>query len=252
LGIDKKLPFRLYARYTMKDHPNRYFACSQKAGEWLFGRNRLATHPLTVLNNAVNVDEFTYDESARTAVRDEIGAGSRLVLGHIGRFNKQKNHSFLLDIFHEVHKKHPDSMLVMAGDGNLRPALEKKVDQLGLSSAVKFLGIRGDIARLMQGMDLFLFPSLFEGLPVVLIEAQAAGLTCVVSDAITREADVTGRITFLPLRQSPGVWADQILASSVEHLHTAELLRQNGYDTHSMAHWLRDYYARHSLQAEAL
>jgi glycosyltransferase involved in cell wall biosynthesis len=247
LTIDIKLPFRAYARYSMKDNPNRYFACSKKAGAWLFGKERAASKEMIVLNNAVNVEDFKYNDKVRNQIRDEWNAGNKLVLGHVGRFNKQKNHEMLLDIFKAVHEKLPESMLVLVGEGDLRTSIEKKADKLGLSSNVRFLGVRGDIPNLMQGMDLFLFPSLFEGLPVVLVEAQAAGLNCVVSDAVTRESDVTGRIQFISLKDSPDVWASKILASTYEHVDTSQLLRKNGYDTGSMVEWLTGFYLGHIL-----
>ncbi|SFI28688.1 MULTISPECIES: glycosyltransferase family 1 protein [unclassified Bacillus (in: firmicutes)] len=246
LGIDIKLPFRLYARFSMKDNPNKYFACSKNAGQWLFGRKICESKEVTVLNNAVNVEEFQYDETIRKQIRKEIGAEDKLVLGHIGRFNKQKNHDFLIDVFKAVHDKNPNSLLVMVGDGQLRPLIEKKVAALGLSSHVRFLGVRGDISSLMQGFDLFLFPSLFEGLPVVLVEAQAAGLKCVISDTITDETDVSGRIEFVSLKETPEVWVEKILTSSYDHEDTSDLLRKNGYDTATMAKWLTDYYLDHS------
>ncbi|MDQ0242549.1 glycosyltransferase involved in cell wall biosynthesis [Bacillus fengqiuensis] len=249
LGIDIKLPFRLYARFSMKDHPTQYFACSKNAGKWLFGQGVSSSKGITVLNNAVNVEEFKYDGEMRTKIRNEIDAGDKLVVGHVGRFNKQKNHDFLIDIFKALHDKHPNSMLVMIGDGHLRSSIEKKVASLELSSSVKFLGVRGDISDIMQGMDLYLFPSLFEGLPVVLVEAQAAGLKCIVSDTITRETDVSGRVEFVSLKESLDEWADRILASSYEHTDTSELLRQNGYDTVTMAKWLTEYYKEHAVQA---
>ncbi|WNQ12699.1 glycosyltransferase family 1 protein [Paenibacillus aurantius] len=242
LGLDLKLPFRLYARYAMKDHPNRFFACSRHAGQWLFGKDPAASKEVVVLNNAVNVDSYRYDPAARERIRKEWQAGDRLVIGHVGRFNKQKNHTLLLDIFKAVHNRRPDAMLVMAGEGHLRPAIEKKAEKLGLTPHVKFLGVRGDIPDLMQGMDLFLFPSLFEGLPVVLVEAQAAGLRCVVSDTITPETDVTGRVRFTPLKSSPEAWADAILGSTYEHADTAEMMRRKRYDTRSMAEWLTGFY----------
>ena len=169
-------------------------------------------------------------------------------MGHIGRFNKQKNHEFLIEVFKALHDKHPNSLLVMVGNGHLRPSIEKKVDQLGLSSCVRFLGIREDISDIMQGMDLFLFPSLFEGLPVVLVEAQAAGLRCIVSDTITSETDVSGRLEFVSLKESPDEWADKILSTSYEHADTSDLLRQNGFDTATMSQWLMEYYTKHAVQ----
>ncbi|MBT2709471.1 glycosyltransferase family 1 protein [Pseudomonas sp. ISL-84] len=239
LGIDAKLPFRLYARYLMKDVPTKYFACSEKAGQWLFGKS---SNEITVLNNAVNVNDFNFNPEVRKKVREELGVGNKLVVGHIGRFNKQKNHEFLIDIFKCLHQKRPDAVLVLAGDGDLKPSIEKKVKSLGLTKNVLFIGVRSDIADLLQGMDLFLFPSLFEGLPVVLVEAQAAGLKCIVSDAITQESDVTGRVEFVSLNNTPESWANKIISSTYEHANTADMLSQLGYDTATMAEWLSKFY----------
>jgi len=134
LGLDLKLPFRLYARSMMKDNPNKYFACSKKAGHWLFGNELSKSGKIMVLSNAVNVNEFKYDDKARRDLRTMLGARNRLVIGHIGRFNKQKNHGLLIDIFKALHDKKPDSLLVMVGDGDLRSMIERKVRDLGLSS----------------------------------------------------------------------------------------------------------------------
>lgn len=242
LGIDIKLPFRIYARLTMKNNPTNYFACSKKAGQWLFGNDIATSKKMKVLNNAVNVSEFKYNETTRNNIRKELGIGNELVIGHIGRFNKQKNHEFLIEIFKAILQQRQDVILLLVGDGHLRPTIEKKIVNLGLSSRVKLLGVRSDISKLMQAMDLFLFPSLFEGLPVVLVEAQAAGLKCVVSDAITFESDVTGRVEYISLDKSPEYWTKQILSSTYEHVNTSEKLKESGYDSITMAKWLSNYY----------
>lgn len=247
LGLDLKLPFRLYARSMMNDNPNNYFACSENAGKWLFGNRFSGSGDVKVLKNAVNVSDFKFSDTARNEIRSALGAGDKLVVGHIGRFNKQKNHVFLIDIFKAVHDKNPNSLLVMVGEGDLRPVIERKVKELGLTSAVCFLGVRGDIPKLMQAMDVFLFPSLFEGLPVVMVEAQAAGLRCVVSDSITRESDVTGIVEFLSLKDSPETWADRVMSLPDVRLDTSELMRKSGYDTATMAKWLTDYYLNQAI-----
>ncbi|MFN7250049.1 MAG: glycosyltransferase family 1 protein [Anaerobacillus sp.] len=240
LGLDIKFPFRIYARLAMKEQPNRYFACSNQAGQWLFGKK--SQEKVIILNNAVNVEEFRFNQNERVEIRSELNAKDRLVIGHIGRFNKQKNHDFIIDIFSEVHKIDPTALLVLVGEGHLRDRIEEKVKKLGLTNHVRFLGVRKDISKLMQGFDLFLFPSLFEGLPVVLVEAQAAGLNCIVSNSITKETDITGKLQFLSLKDSPTLWAEKILSSSVDHVDTSQLLQEKGYDTATMANWLTNFY----------
>ncbi|MED3960175.1 glycosyltransferase family 1 protein [Priestia aryabhattai] len=248
LGFDFKLPFRLYARYSMKNYPNSYFACSVKAGQWLFNNRSTSTKEVIVLNNAVNTKEFRYNENMRNDIRNELGIDkSQLVIGHVGRFNKQKNHEYLIDIFHAVYKQRPNSILTLVGDGDLRQGIERKVKSLGLSANVKFLGVRNDISNLMQAMDLFLFPSLFEGLPVVLVEAQAAGLQCIVSDAITVESNITGNVEYISLGEPTETWAGKILSASYEHKDTSRILNEQGYDTKSMSKWLMEYYREHAL-----
>lgn len=249
LGLDFKLPFRLYARLAMKNNPSSYFACSKKAGQWLFGKKIMNSGKLIVLNNAVNVRDFSFNKTAREEIRQELAAGDRLVIGHIGRFNEQKNHDFLIDVFKAVHQKNKNALLVLAGEGHLRPIIERKVEKLGLSDSVRFLGVRSDVSKLLQGIDLFLFPSLFEGLPVVMIEAQAAGLRCIVSDTITSETDVTGRIKFISLKESAEIWAQTILDTTYEHEDTSESLRIKGYDTATMAEWLSEYYMGQAASA---
>lgn len=250
LGLDIKFPFRLYARMVMKDQPNEYFACSRRAGEWLFGKKVLNSKELTILKNAINVEEFKFNEETRKQLRKELGLENKLVIGHIGRFNKSKNHEFLIDIFKAVQTGCPEAVLMMVGDGQLRSKIEKKVQRLGLISHVKFLGLRSDISKLLQVMDVFVFPSFFEGLPVVMVEAQAAGLRCIVSDSITRETDFTGRVDFISLNESSEKWASIILSSSVEREDTSEILHNNGYDTAYMSNWLADYYTRHAFETK--
>ena len=243
LSLDYKLPFRLYARTSMKSQPTNYFACSKKAGEWLFGKNKSKSDEVQVLNNAVNTAEFKFNDKKRKSIRKELGLREeQLVIGHIGRFTPQKNHEYLIDIFHEVHDIKPDSVLILAGEGPLRGKVERKVAELGLSPFVKFLGVRKDVPQLMQGFDLFLFPSLYEGLPVVLVEAQAAGLQCVVADTITKEAKITDRLLYESLDTAPFLWSEKILNLDIKHVDTSRELSSKGYDTASMADWLTDYY----------
>jgi glycosyltransferase involved in cell wall biosynthesis len=247
LGFDFKLPFRYYARFLMQDHPNELFACSKNAASWLYGKNKCKTDKVKILNNAINVDEFSYNEITRRKMKKRLGLKEEeLVIGHVGRFSKQKNHSFLIDIFKEINNRNPESILLLVGEGDLLPKIKAKVKQLGLSNKVIFLGVRGDIADLMQAMDIFLFPSLFEGLPVVLIEAQAAGLQCFVSSKITQESNITGKIKFISLKENVETWAEKLLSVSVSRNENVDQLFTKGFDSKSTAKWLSDFYLQYS------
>lgn len=248
LGLDIKLPFRLYAKHKMKGIPSDFFACSRNAGKWLFGGGIAEPNEITVLNNAVNVQKFAFTQINRQVTRQSLGLSSELVIGHIGRFEKQKNHKYLIDIFYELQKKQPNSVLLLVGEGYMKRSIEKKVKRLGLVDKVRFLGVREDIPHLMHAMDLFLFPSLFEGLPVVLVEAQTAGLPCLVSNSITKESDITGAVAFMSLEENPEKWGEKILLSvSYKHADNINLMIKKGYDITSNAKWLADYYLHYYL-----
>lgn len=251
LGIDIKLPFRLYAKYTMQDYPSDYFACSKNAGKWLFGGG-IAANELTVLNNAVHAKKFIFNQNNRLVTRKNLGITNELVIGHIGRFEKQKNHKFLIDIFYELQKKQPKSLLLLVGEGQLKRSMEKKVKSLGLTKKVRFLGVREDIPNLMHAMDLFLFPSLFEGLPVVLVEAQTAGVQCLVSNSITKESDIIGSLGFMSLKESPEKWAQKILSMSYKHSENIDIITKKGYDTTANAKWLANFYIQYHPKNQTL
>lgn len=204
------------ARNVVKDalrplsnvYPTHRIACSRYAGEWLFGKGV----SFEVLYNAIDLSRFAFDPDARAEVRAELGlAEDRLAVLHVGRFTEQKNHRFLIDVFEGVARRRPDAVLLLAGEGGLRAEVERRVGELGLSGCVRFLGQRADVERLYSAADAFVLPSLYEGLPVVSVEAQAAGLPCVLSDAITREVDVTGSVRFLSI-DDPTPWADSLCA----------------------------------------
>ena len=191
---------------VLKTQSNRYpthrFACSQFAGEWLFGK---AAH-FEVVYNAIDLDRFRFNAQARA----DLGlVGNQFAIGHVGRFTAQKNHAFLIDVFAEVAKRRDDAVLLLVGTGEAGASVKALVDERGLTDRVKFLGQRSDVNRLYQAFDAFVLPSLYEGLCLVGVEAQVSGLPCLLSDAITREVDVTGECKFLSI-DSPVVWADEI------------------------------------------
>lgn len=188
-----------------------YMCCSELAGRWLFGNKEYDNGNVYLLNNAIDLDKFKYDEEKRKEKRKELNIeDSTLVIGHVGRFVEQKNHRFLIDIFNEVHKQKENFILMLVGQGPLMEEIKEKVKILGLEKNVMFLGQRSDINELYQVMDLLLFPSLYEGLGMVVVEAQISGLPCVVSTEIPKIAKVTKKITFVNLENKTETWNEVI------------------------------------------
>lgn len=254
LPFDYKFPFRMYARLFLKKNASQFFACSDEAGEWLFGKNFARNNNIIVLKNAIDTKEFRFSEETRDKVRKDLELEGKFVIGHVGRFNTQKNHDFLIDIFNEIHKEKKDTVLVLVGEGKLEDEIKKKVERLNLSNSVKFLGLRSDVANIMQAMDLFLFPSLYEGLGVVLIEAQAAGLKCITSTGTPKEADVSDSVDFLGLDKTASEWANHILKyyRNNGRKNNIEIITQKGYDVLTNIGWLTNNYIKTSEVGEEL
>ncbi len=241
----KKNLLKQVLRPLSKIYANRYMCCSELAGRWLFGDKEYDKGNVYLLNNAIDLDKFKYDEKIRKDKRKELEIGEEtLVIGHIGRFVGQKNHQFLIDIFNEVHKKHPNSLLLLAGQGPLQEEIKEKVSSLGISDSVRFLGQRSDANELYQAFDVFLLPSLYEGLPVVGVEAQAAGLLCVLSDDMTKETKVLDSTVFMSLSNTSEEWANKILNcfSRYKRTNTIEEISKNGFNIKEEAKKLEGKY----------
>ncbi len=207
----KKNSLKQTLRPFSKVFATDYMCCSELAGRWLFGNKEYDNGNVYLLNNAIDLDKFKYDEEKRKKKRKELNIeDDTLVIGHVGRFVEQKNHRFLIDIFNEVHKQKENSILLLAGQGPLMEEMKEKVKILGIEDSVNFLGQRNDINELYQVMDLFLFPSLYEGLGMVAVEAQVSGLPCVVSTEIPKIAKVTKKITFINLENKIEIWTEII------------------------------------------
>ena len=207
----KKNLMKQALRPFSKKYATDYFACSELAGRWLFGDKTFEQGKVTIINNAIDLDKFKYDEKIRKEKRKELNINDdTLVVGHIGRFVAQKNHTFLIDIFNELHKKEKNSILLLIGQGPLMNEIKQKVEALGISDSVRFLGQRDDVSELYNAMDLFLFPSLYEGLGMVLIEAQANGLPCIASTEVPKNARVSKKISFVNLDLQIEVWISTV------------------------------------------
>ena len=234
---------RWFFKKNIKQFSTHLFTCSIDSGKWLYGKENIDR--LIVMKNAVYANSMKFNVVVRALLRKELNIENNFVIGNIGRFNEQKNHSFLIDVFYEIQKRKENSILLLVGEGKLKPDIEKKVKQSGLEKKVFFLGVREDVNELIQIMDAFVLPSLFEGLAMVLIEAQASGLKCFTSkDLVTTEAKVTDLLEYIPLNAKPEVWAQKILDFDYEKKREDKYneIVDKKWDIHSNVEWLTDFY----------
>ena len=220
---------RLYSRYV-----DVKIAPSDLSAIYTFGTKEYENKNVCILKNAVDLDIYKYSETERKKIRKELGiVDDELVCGHIGRFSKQKNHKYLINAFSKVLDKRPDAKLVLVGKGELEEEIIDQCEKLGIRNKVFFLGVRSDIPALLSAMDIFVFPSLYEGMPNTVIEAQATGLPCIIANTITKEANVLGTVKFLPLSNSIDLWANEIVNTSKIRYESKEKFIKNGYEINS-------------------
>ncbi|MBR3116903.1 MAG: glycosyltransferase family 1 protein [Bacilli bacterium] len=223
-----------------------YFCCSELSGRWLFGNKTYDKGKVFLLNNAIDLNKFKYDSKLGMKKRKELKINKdTLVIGHIGRFVEQKNHRFLIDIFNEIHKKEKDSILLLAGQGPLIDEIKKKVEDLNLNNSVRFLGQRNDANELYQVFDVFLLPSLYEGLPVVGVEAQSSGNLCYLSNDMTKETKVMDSTKFMSIDQSAEEWCNNILKDLINYkkYDTEHEISKYGFNIEKEANNLENKYS---------
>ena len=231
-------------KYFLKKYATDYFACSKSAGEWLFGKRNVKNGKVILINNAIDYSKFKFDEQIRLKVRDDLNIKDKFVVGNIGRFTTQKNHTFLIDIFYEIYKKNKNAILMLVGVGEKYDELKQKVEKLGLSEVVYFMGYKTNINELLCAMDVFVMPSLYEGLPVVGIEAQANGIKCFMSkNVITEEIKISKCVEFVELDKSAKQWADIILNTNLCRCDTYNDLKANGYIIKDLCNKLVNLYS---------
>lgn len=220
-----------------------FYGCSELAARFLFPKSIIESGMYSVLPNGIELEKYDYNEAVRKEMRTKLGLEDRFVVGHAGRFSDQKNHTFLLDIFKEIARKNDKAVLLLFGVGELVEPMKEKAKRLGIQERVIFYGASSEMEKMYQAMDVFLMPSLHEGLPVTGVEAQASGLPCVFADTITKEVDITGHSVFLSLDEAPGVWADKVLAyvESERKSNKKELL-EAGYDIQQTADTVSKLY----------
>ena len=217
------------------------FACSYEAGISQFGKKRA----FRVIKNGIISESFSWSPQTRKTLRSELSLEDSFVLGNVGRFETPKNHPFIIDIFSEVKKIIPHAKLMLIGSGTNEEMIKEKTHQMGIFDDVLFMGVRGDVCRLHQAMDAFVFPSLYEGMPLALVEAQAASLPCFVSDTVSKDVKVTDLVQFISLADPPDVWAKKIadtMRSSPERIDRSREIIQAGFDIHSTAAELEQFY----------
>lgn len=235
----KYLP-KLFMQRMFTKNATDLFACSEEAGKYLF-----KDKPFQVLKNAIDSQNFIADVDTRNAIRKELGLKDKFVVGHVGRLHPQKNHDFLIDVFAEIKKKKPNAELILVGTGPLEEKVKSKVAEKGLSDCVHFLGNRKDMNRIYQAMDVFVFPSLFEGLGIVAIEAQAAGVPIVCSEGLPPETDITPIYRKLLLSDGEEKWANTALEMAQNlkaHTNMQQYVIDAGFDMDATAKYMESYY----------
>ena len=216
---------------------NEKLACSQLAGQVYFGKN------FKVINNGIEIEKFIYNPVVRITKRKELGLENSFVVGHVGRFSREKNHSFLVNVFAKLVKQEPTARLVLVGTGRMEKEIRQQVVKQGLTEKVLFLGARKDVAELYQAFDCLVLPSLHEGFPMVGVEAQAAGLPCLFADTITPEILLLPTSLMISLEETADRWAWQVLLlKGTTHVLGDEVLRAKGFDVCQVARQIQDFY----------
>ena len=226
-----------------KTFATHYAACADYTARWLFGSQTVQDGKVHLIQNAIDTVRFSPNEAARQHIRKEFHLENRFIIGHIGRFAFQKNHELLIRVFAEVYRKNQNAALILIGTGELEADIRRLVKELHIDHAVFFTGIRRDIPDFLNAFDVFFLPSRYEGLPVVGIEAQAVGLPCLMSDAVTKDTAITPLVEFFPLHADIEAWAEKLL--SYEHTQKRpypDLLRASGFDIHHAAQDLCCWY----------
>lgn len=231
-----------YLSFIPRIVSNVRLAPSRMAADFLFGENSVEKCYAKILHNGVDISKFTFDENKRNRVRQELLLENYFVVGHVGRLQKQKNHKFLIEIFKEIKSRNDKSKLLLIGDGELENELKKYVSELGMQHDVIFAGIRNDVDSCLMAMDVMVFPSFYEGLPNVVIEAQTTGLPCIMSDSITTECNVTDVVKFLSLSSNAEQWANEAIKNVNIKRHRYSIkVSLKGYNVNDVANYFVKY-----------
>lgn len=239
-GILGKI-YKKYLQSKINKNATQYFACGEDAAKWLFKEK---ASQATIIPNGIDLDRFKYNEETRNRIRKELNIEKdTFVCGHIGRFSEQKNHEFLIKIYKEYQKTNTNSKLILVGDGKLREKIEEEVKKEKIEENVMFLGNRKDSENLYQAFDLLLFPSLFEGMSLVTLEAQAEGLPILCSDTIDKNTNITNTIEFMSLQEDARNWAKKIQEMpKTRNLQNNKILEKTDYNVKNLAKKMEEKY----------
>ena len=242
-GKALKLLYHNMCKKLFGNCATNYFACSENAAKWLFNKKIVEEKKYVLVKNGIDSRKFVYNLDSRKEIRKKLQIDDKFVIGNVGRFTEQKNHEFIIDVFKKVHDKKKNSILLLIGIGDLMDKMKEKVKKLGIEDSVYFLGARNEVEKYMQAMDVFLFPSLYEGLGLVAIEAQAAALKVIASDYIPKEANITNYFEHYPL-DDKSVWVNRILelSNGYERKDMSDEIIDNGYDIKNVAKLVQDIY----------
>ncbi len=229
-------------QYPLRYQADHFFACSKEAGTWLFGRNVVDGERFHMLQNAIDVEKYRFDQKLRDEYREKLGLGNKKTFIHIGRFHPAKNHVFLLNLFAEIHKRDCNTILLLAGDGELRSVIEKQIVNLNIQSSVLLLGCRNDVPNLLQASDCFLFPSVWEGLGMVAVEAQSVGVPCLCSTGIPKSVAVVPGLCHFISTDNISKWLEMACNSVPLYKDVSEYVKMAGYDINETAKKMESFY----------
>ena len=248
-GVDKGIKGKVtrWMRRRLSRKTDYMFTCSQLAGISVFGEKAVREGRTIFIPNAIDCGLFSYDQELRNKVREELGISGKYVIGHVGRFHYAKNHEYLLKVFARLcqrsKQKERDYVLILLGEGAGMEPAHALARELGVADKVFFLGNHGDVYRYYQAMDYFVYPSRFEGLPGTVVEAQSAGLRCLMSDSICQEVMVTELVKAMSIEEDPDQWASYIEnTADYSRRSYAQEMRQAGFDVEAQARIMTDFY----------
>ncbi len=239
----KRNVLKLFLKHFSKIFATNYFACSEKAGRWLFGNKNFDKGQVLIINNGINFDKFNISEQTIYSIKDKLSLKNRIVIGHVGRFTYAKNHMKLLDIFNEIYKKNNNACLLLIGDGELHNDIVERVRELGLTGKVIYTGKVSNPEVYYPLMDLIILPSYFEGFSIVSIEAQISGIPVLVSDVVSKEVCISTACKYMNLKEDNRKWAEQ--AISMLNMKVELFPACYRYDIKKCAPKLQGWYLKH-------